>query len=88
MELAEVEEFAQLNAMLLPVDAALQVLPEIRVSEDSKFYLRQGQPIMVASCPLSGFVRLTGPSGEFLGVGEPLDDGLVAGADGYAQLRG
>ena len=82
--LADIEALAAssnveaLNALLLPMETILAELPEVRLSEDSAFYLRQGQAVMVGQCPLQGFVRLVSPSGSLLGVGEPLGDGRLA----------
>jgi tRNA pseudouridine55 synthase len=40
--------------------------------------MRQGQPVLVPNAPCNGMVRIALESGEFLGVGEILDDGRVA----------
>ena len=73
-----VGESGQLDTLLLPTDAALGALPLVRLSESSGFYMRQGQPVMVSNGPRDGIVRVALDSGEFLGVGEMLDDGRVA----------
>jgi tRNA pseudouridine55 synthase len=49
----------------------------VRLSEDSAFYLRQGQAVLVPQAPTEGLVRLYDPSQRFIGVGEILDDGKV-----------
>jgi tRNA pseudouridine55 synthase len=67
-----------LDRFLLPADAALGDLPLVRLSESGGFYMRQGQPVMVPNAPRDGIVRVALDSGEFLGVGEILDDGRVA----------
>ncbi len=69
---------AEMDALLEPLDAALGELPLVRVSEAGGFYIRQGQPVMVPNSPCEGMVRMGLESGEFLGVGEILDDGRVA----------
>jgi tRNA pseudouridine55 synthase len=77
--LAEAHDFDELNGLLLPIETALLDLPEVRVPEDSVFYLRQGQPVMVANCPLAGFVRIVADdTGALIGVGESTDDGRLA----------
>ncbi|HHC72481.1 MAG TPA: tRNA pseudouridine(55) synthase TruB [Thiotrichales bacterium] len=68
---------AALDALLLPVESALSDWPEVRLSPDTAFYLRQGQPVLVPNAPVTGRVRLYDANG-FLGVGEILDDGRVA----------
>jgi len=72
------EQVAQMDQLLLPADAALGGLPLVTLSESGGFYLRQGQPVLVPNAPCSGMVRLALSDGEFLGVGEILDDGRVA----------
>ncbi len=69
---------AEMDALLLPAQAALNGLPVVRLSESGGFYLRQGQPVQVPRAPRDGMVRVVLESGEFLGVGEILDDGRVA----------
>ena len=67
-----------IDELLLPADAALGELPLVCLSESGGFYIRQGQPVMVPNAPRDGIVRVALHSGEFLGVGEMLDDGRVA----------
>jgi tRNA pseudouridine55 synthase len=70
--------YAAMDALLLPVDTAVRHLPEVRLSESGGFYLRQGQPVLVPNMPTEGMVRMALETGEFIGVGEVLDDGRVA----------
>ncbi len=69
---------AEMDALLQPADAALGGLPLVRLSESGGFYMRQGQPVLVPNAPCNGMVRVALETGEFLGVGEILDDGRVA----------
>ena len=69
---------AQMDALLLPADAAVRALPLVSLSESGGFYIRQGQPVQVPNAPRDGMVRVALESGEFLGVGEILDDGRIA----------
>jgi len=71
------EDFGAMDALLLPQDSALGHWPEVRLSEDACFYLRQGQAVLVPRAPTEGLVRLYDPSRRFIGVGEILDDGMV-----------
>lgn len=64
--------------LLLPAEQALADMPRVRLTESAGFYLRQGQPVLVPNAPCGGMVRVALESGEFLGVGEILDDGRVA----------
>jgi tRNA pseudouridine55 synthase len=68
----------EIERLLLPADAAVGSLPLVQLSESGGFYIRQGQPVMVPNGPRDGIVRVALHSGEFLGIGEMLDDGRVA----------
>lgn len=72
------EQVAAMDKLLLPADTALGGLPLVKLSESGGFYLRQGQPVQVPNAPCNGMVRVALETGEFLGVGEILDDGRVA----------
>ena len=72
------ERIAAMDALLLPADAALEGLPLVRLSSSGGFYMRQGQPVLVPNAPGDGMVRVALETGEFLGIGEILDDGRVA----------
>ena len=72
------DEFAAMDALLRPADEALAHLPLLQLPQSSGFYLRQGQPVLVPNAPCDGMVRVALETGEFLGLGEILDDGRVA----------
>ena len=72
------EQLAEMDALLLPTDTALDGLPLVKLSESGGFYIRQGQPVQVPNAPRNGMVRVALETGEFLGIGEILDDGRVA----------
>lgn len=76
-QLAE-DGFSALDELLLPIDSALGSWPEVKLSPDGTFYLRQGQPVLVPNAPTEGMVRLYDANGSFMGAGEILDDGRVA----------
>jgi tRNA pseudouridine55 synthase len=76
--LKETSDLKILDDFLLPADAALGALPLVRLSESGGFYMRRGQPVRVPNAPSGGVVRVALETGEFLGVGEILDDGRVA----------
>jgi tRNA pseudouridine55 synthase len=67
-----------LDALLLPMDSAVESQPRVVVPEDSMFYLRRGQPVLVPRSPTDGLIRIYSHGGEFLGIGEVLDDGRIA----------
>ena len=66
-----------LDALLLPIDTALSDWPEVRVSADSAFYLKQGQAVLVPKAPTEGWVRIY-QGEDFLAVGQVQDDGRIA----------
>jgi len=72
------ERIADMDALLLSADAALEGLPLVRLSSSGGFYMRQGQAVLVPNAPGGGMVRVALETGEFLGIGEILDDGRVA----------
>lgn len=72
------EKEADMDALLLPADAALGAIPLVQLSESGGFYMQQGQPVLVPNAPCDGMVRIALETGEFLGIGEILDDGRVA----------
>ncbi|MEZ5568775.1 MAG: tRNA pseudouridine(55) synthase TruB [Halioglobus sp.] len=72
------DQLAEMQGLLQPADSALGALPLVKLTESGGFYMRQGQPVQVPNAPCNGMVRVALESGEFLGVGEILDDGRVA----------
>lgn len=71
-----------LDHHLLTVDSPASSLAKLSLSENTGYYLRQGQPVMdlrVYQVGAEGdMVRLFLESGTFLGVGEITDDGCIA----------
>ena len=80
--LEEAKETGGLDALLQPVSSAVSQWPEVQLSANSTFYVRQGQPVQVAHAPTEGWVRLMDETGKdggaFIGVGEIIDDGREA----------
>ena len=74
---AEAEGVESLDRLLLPLDHALGNYQEIKLTENSLFYVRQGQAVQVPQAPTSGWVRLCDGDGVFIGVGAVLDDGRI-----------
>ncbi|GAB4358726.1 MAG: tRNA pseudouridine(55) synthase TruB [Gammaproteobacteria bacterium] len=67
-----------LDAFLLPIESTLSHWPAVHLSPDADYYLQKGQPVIVPRAPTTGWVRLYGAEGRFLGAGEVLDDGRIA----------
>lgn len=81
--LCELETLLQTNQLnldkhLLPLASTVAHWPEVRISEAAAFYLRRGQPVIVPQAPTSGWVKIILHNGNFLGVGEIMQDGRVA----------
>jgi len=76
--LAEADDLAAMDQLLLPTDITVKHLPKIELSGDMAHYLCLGQPVFVPQLTITGTVRLYSKAGDFLGVGEILDDGRVA----------
>jgi tRNA pseudouridine55 synthase len=66
-----------LDQLLLPMQSALAGWPQLRLSEDSTYYLQRGQAVFVPQAPASGWVSLYAADERFLGMGEMLGDGRV-----------
>ncbi len=67
-----------LDRLLLPAESAIADWPEVRLTADAAFYLRQGQAVLVPQAPTEGWVRLYAEQTRFIGVGQIQDDGKVA----------
>jgi len=66
-----------LDAQLLPMDRALEHIPVVNLTDNSAYYIKQGQAVLVSNAPTDGLVRLLNEQ-HFLGIGHILDDGRVA----------
>ncbi len=67
-----------LDEMLLPVYSSVADWPEVILNSSLAFYVQQGQAVQVSDAPLKGGIRLMTDDGQFLGIGELNEDGLVA----------
>lgn len=64
----------ELQAMLLPADAAIPGLPAVSLGVAEQAYVLQGQPVFAAG-PGDALVRMYGADGLFLGVGRMSAEG-------------
>jgi len=68
-----------LDPLLMPMDTAVEDLPEVNLIPDLANMVQHGQPVQVFGAPTEGPVRLTmGEEKLFIGVGEMNDDGKIA----------
>lgn len=82
LEQAQREEIAPrelLDPLLLPMDTAVEDLPEVNLIPELADMVQHGQAVQVFGAPTEGTVRLTmGEERLFIGVGEMNDDGKIA----------
>ncbi len=71
-------QFDAMDDLLLPMASAVSNWPEVQLTENTYYYLQQGQPVLVPKAPVEGWVRLMQGDDNFVGVGEILEDGRVA----------
>lgn len=76
--LKQSEKLAEMDQLLRPITEALQHIPDVILDDNTSFYLQRGNPVQVPQAPLSGVVKLLLDNGEFVGIGEIDDQGLVA----------
>jgi tRNA pseudouridine55 synthase len=67
-----------MDQLLVPVDGALEHLPELKLPEEMAYYLCLGQAVSVPQAPTDGLVRIYDHNRVFIGIGTILDDGRVA----------
>jgi tRNA pseudouridine55 synthase len=66
------------DALLLPVDSAIEILPKVILNADAAYYLMQGQPVWQADKIAHGELRIYDENQQFLGLGFLQDDGKIA----------
>ncbi len=69
---------AALDALLMPLDSALGSHPAVTLDATLAHYLVRGQPVQVPNAPTAGLLRVYADDGQFIGIGEVLDDGRIA----------
>jgi tRNA pseudouridine55 synthase len=66
------------EALLLPVDSAIDSLPKIVLNADAAYFLLQGQAVWMAGKTPAGDLRLYDENNSFLGLGFLQEDGKIA----------
>lgn len=66
------------EALLLPVDSAIDSLPKIILNADAAYFLMQGQPVWQAGKIPYGELRVYDENQQFLGLGFLQEDGKIA----------
>lgn len=76
-QLEALAEAGGLDQVLLPVDAALAGWPRIDLDAVGRTRLLQGQKLALEGELPAGKLRIYGPEGDFLGIGEAGPDGIL-----------
>ena len=66
------------EALLLPIDSAIESLPKVVINADAAFYIMQGQAIWQSGKTPAGDLRLYDENNKFLGLGFLQYDGKIA----------
>ena len=66
------------DALLLPVDSAIESLPKAILSTDAAYFIMQGQAVWIAGKIPNSDLRLYDENNTFLGLGFLQDDGKIA----------
>lgn len=77
-DLQEWSEQGRLDDALIPAEMAVNHLPLVELNGKSSYHLRLGQAVPVSKAPELGLVRIIDENGQFLGIGEAMEDGRVA----------
>lgn len=81
-EIRETDGLGAIDKLLMPAASAVEHWPSVELTELMVTYLMQGQAVQIPHAPTQGWVRIFSESGadegDFLGVGEILEDGRVA----------
>jgi tRNA pseudouridine55 synthase len=78
LEALEALTMEQRDALLLPVDTAINALPKIELHADAAYYFKQGNPVWLSGQIPDGEIRVYTEDGLFLGVGTQLANGRIA----------
>ncbi len=78
LEQFKLEGLSVLDALLRPMDEALEDQPKVTLNDGIARYLLQGQPVLIPRAPTEGLVRLYAQPDRFLGVGRVLSDGRIS----------
>ncbi|MDB2552993.1 tRNA pseudouridine(55) synthase TruB [Gammaproteobacteria bacterium] len=73
----QADGFTAIDAMLMPMDKAIDTLPAVHLPAYTAQFLKQGQAVQVNKPPADGLLRLYEDE-EFIGIGIIDDDGKVA----------
>ena len=75
--LRDEKAFVEMDEYIKPIEVALADWPKVTLTDDSAFYVKQGQAVQVPKAPTDGLVTLFDSANQFMGIGEIQDDGKV-----------
>lgn len=78
IEQLEAMSLEERDQALLPVDTTITDLPQVKVDDESAYYLKRGQYVWKSGFRQEGAFRIYAESGEFLGIGEQTAEGKIA----------
>lgn len=82
INLKENKGLEAIDKLMRPAASAVAHWPAVKLTDITASYLKQGQAVQISHAPTHGWVRIfsesEGDEGNFLGVGEILEDGRVA----------
>ncbi len=67
-----------LDNLLIPMHTVLSHWPEVILTTELAYYVRQGHAVQIPFAPTNGWVKLLTDNALFIGIGEVLDDGRIA----------
>lgn len=76
--LEQLQQLESLDSTLLPITTLLENLPQVIVSGSDELNIRNGRSVVTPVGVICGEVSLLNANNEFLGVGEALNDGIIA----------
>lgn len=78
LEALEQLTLEQRDQLLLPVDSAIENIPQVVLNADAAYYVLQGQPVWQSGKIPAGDLRLYNEQQKFLGLGYLQPDGKIA----------
>ncbi len=78
IEQLEVLSIEAREALLLPIDSAIESLPVVTLNADATYFIMQGQAVWMADKIPNSDLRLYDENNTFLGLGFLQDDGKIA----------
>ena len=72
------EDFSKLDALLLPVESALQYWPAVHLNAQQMLHIQHGRPIVIPELEQEKHARIYGPDEQFYGMASIKESGKIA----------